>query len=124
MKKLKVVWICHFSNKVIRERLPLSSRNLSNFLRKLIGKQYINYSDFAPWVNTQIQEFEKFNDIELHIIAPHSGLKHFKYEFELKGVYYHFFRHELPLLCDSILNKLMNRKTIHFRLNRFCVNNL
>lgn len=102
--------------------LPLSARRFSNILRKLIGKQYINYSDFAPWINTQIKEFEKLNDIELHVIAPHSGLKYFKHEFQMNGIYYHFFRHDWPLQFDAILSKLIKKKTRRFRLSRLRVN--
>jgi hypothetical protein len=91
MKKMKVVWICHFSNQYIRERLSLSNRSFSNSIRRLFSKPIVNYIDFAPWVSNQIKEFEKFNDIELHIIAPHYGLKRFKHSFKMNGVYYHFF---------------------------------
>ena len=62
MEKLKVAWICHFSNEKVREKLPLSKMRASNFLRIIFGKTKFKYGDFAPWVNNLITEFEKFKD--------------------------------------------------------------
>ncbi len=123
MMSIKAVWICHFSNQQIRERLPLSKRIFSNAIRVFLGKNAISYGDFAPWITNQIYEFEKFDDVELHVIAPHAGLTRFTYEFEMKSVFYHFFKPELPFLLDKIVNKLFGRKQRTFRLNRFIVKN-
>jgi len=106
-KKLKVVWICHFSNKEVREKLPLSEMKFKNHIKKLCGKKSSGYSDFAPWISNLIREFKNFNDIELHIIAPFSGLKNFTYEFEISGVYYHFYK-PLPGLL-TLHNSLINQ---------------
>ena len=80
MVKLKVIWICHFSNKEVRERLPLSKMKVKNSIKSLLGKK-INpgYSDFAPWVSNLIKEFEKFDEVELHVVSPFSGLTHLKH---------------------------------------------
>jgi len=106
MQKLKVVWICHFSNKDIRERLPLSKMRVKNTIKFLLGKQ-INqgYSDFAPWVSNLIKEFEKFDDIELHVISPFSGLTSLTHEFELNGISYHFYHPDLPILHFNLRDK-------------------
>jgi len=115
MEKIKVVWICHFSNQQIRKRIPLSKLHFSNLLRRLVGKPAFNYHDFAPWVTNLIKEFEKFNDVELHVIAPHYGLIRYTSEFELNGVYYHFFKPDLPLLFVNFPERLC------LRVNRFLV---
>jgi glycosyltransferase involved in cell wall biosynthesis len=83
MNKIKVVWICHFSNTEIREKLPLSKK----------GK---NISDFALWITNMIIEFKKFEDIELHIISPHRGLKQYSYSFEKDGICYYFYKDDMP----------------------------
>jgi glycosyltransferase involved in cell wall biosynthesis len=83
MKKLKVVWICHFSNESVRDKLPLTKK----------GK---NVGDYASWVTNLIEEFEKFDNIELHIISPHQGLKIPLYFYESNGIHYHFFCPEYP----------------------------
>ena len=89
---MKVVWICHFSNQNVREKLPLSKMKLRNIIKTLLGKKIQQcYSDFAPWITNQIKEFEIIHGIELHVIVPHSGLKRFTHEFEMNHIYYHFF---------------------------------
>lgn len=99
MEKLKVVWICHFSNEEIRKRLPLSEMKLKNWIKTLLGKQINNgYSDLAPWVTNLIKEFEKYDDVELHVISPFLGLTHFTYEFRMNNVNYHFFSPAVPFL--------------------------
>ena len=98
-EKLKITWICHFSNNEIRERLPLSEKKLLKCIKFLLGRENKHsYNDFAPWVTNLIKEFEKFDDIELHIIAPFVGLKYFTSEFEINGVFYHFFKPDLPII--------------------------
>ena len=64
MNKLKVIWICGFSNPEIRAKLLLATKN--------------KYSDSAPWVTTLIKEFQNMDEIELSIISPHKGLKSFR----------------------------------------------
>jgi len=53
-KKLKIVWICHFMNQSIKEklRIPYAVKEL------------------APWITLGVDEFKKRNDIDLHLIAP------------------------------------------------------
>ncbi len=119
---LKAAWICHFSNKNVRERLPLSKMRIKNFLKRILGRQVkSNYKDGAPWVNNLIKEFENFTDVELHVIAPHKGLKKFTCEFEMSGVHYHFFKPDKPLFSDRVIDALFRRKQRKYRLNRFFI---
>jgi len=120
-EKIKVAWICHFSNEKVREKMPLSKRRFLNGLKKLLDMQPYVYNDFAPWVNNLINEFEKFEEVELHIIAPHAGLSQFKYSFEMNGIYYHFFKPELPLYLDIPLSRLPHQEKRRFLLNRLWV---
>jgi len=110
MKKIKVAWICHFSNQDVRNRLPLSDYRLINMINKLIGKKnQLRHKDFAPWVNNLIKEFEKFEDIELHVIAPKYGLKQFNVKFEMNGVFYHFFKPDIPIIHVDLLSKIFKK---------------
>lgn len=121
-KKLKVAWICHFSNAKIREKLPLSKLTFLNTLRLLFGKNKKDYyTDFAPWVNNLIKEFEKFSDIELHVIAPFRGLKLFDYEFEMNGVFYHFYKCDLPIIHLSLSSKFYSWIKPKLIQNRYLV---
>lgn len=81
---IKVVWLCHFSNSEIRKSLPLSKR--------------INYIDFAPWISSLLRIFELNKEIELHVIAPHNGLKRMTFSFKKKNIHYHFFKPDLPFI--------------------------
>lgn len=80
-EKLKIVWICHFSNQEIQEYLPL----------------WKNSNEFASWIPNMIVGFEKRNDVELHIVAPHIYLKR-NTSFFLRGIYYHFISFGLPII--------------------------
>jgi glycosyltransferase involved in cell wall biosynthesis len=120
--KLKVVWICHFSNEEVRARLPLSKMKVHNTIRYILGKKKNDgYSDFAPWVTNLIKEFEKFNDVELHIISPFYGLKYFTSEFEMNRVFYHFYLPEIPIIHFNLPTALTWRGKPKFLLNRYFV---
>ncbi len=121
-EKLKIVWICHFSNKEIRDVLPLSNKKTLNFLKSILGKEKIaNYVDFAPWVTNLIREFEKFDDIELHIISPFRGLKRLTYESDKNGVFYHFYKPDLPLIHAELPDKFHWGGKPRFLQSRFLV---
>ena len=77
---LRVVWICHFSNAHIQEKLKV---------RKKIA-------EFAPWISLGIEEIKKREDIELHIISPHRWIIRKKY-FSENNIHFHFFNPGIPL---------------------------
>ncbi len=78
--KLKVVWICHFTNENIQNKLNV---------RKKIN-------EFAPWITLGIEEAKKRKDIELHIVAPHRWIIRNK-EFIEENIHYHFFNPGIPI---------------------------
>lgn len=122
---MKIVWICHFSNKQIQNKLNLSKRNIISFIKGLIGKKSkIQYKEFAPWVSNLIKEFEHFEDVELHVISPHFGLHGNVREFDINGVQYHFFEPEGLSLTGKLRNKffLTGKKT--YKSNRKIVREL
>jgi glycosyltransferase involved in cell wall biosynthesis len=118
MKKLKIVFICHFSNWEIRKALPLSSFGIKNYLKKILGKEVWNYSDFAPWITILIKEFEKFENVELHVVSPHVGLKYHLAEFSNDRIYYHFFKPDVPLLHTNWPSYFRNYASPNFGRNR------
>lgn len=123
MSKIKIAWICHFSNKKVRENLPLSSLWFVNVLRFILGKKgkLSPNIDFAPWISVLIKEFEKIDDVELHVIAPHIGLKKLTCTFEMNGVYYHFFKPGLSQILVIVLRVVFRRQERKYRINRFLV---
>lgn len=81
IEKIKVVWICHFSNLEIQKRLPLVKQ----------------LPQFAPWISLLINEFENHPEIELHVISPFEWLKRDS-ELEINGISYYFFRTGIPFI--------------------------
>ncbi|MDY0173631.1 MAG: glycosyltransferase family 4 protein [Bacteroidales bacterium] len=121
MKKIKVVFICHFSNSEIRNQLALSKLCFINKVREIFGKGVaFNHKDFAPWITNYIKEFEQFNDVELHIVAPHYGMKRLTTKFKLKNTFYYFFRPEFLPILSRVFRKL-NMDSKNFRLNRLLI---
>jgi glycosyltransferase involved in cell wall biosynthesis len=120
MKKIKVVWICHFSNKEIRNKIPLSRLLFRTAIRKFLSKKGDLYHDFAPWVTNLAIEFEKFEQIELHILSPHIGLSKLMHSFQIRNINYHFFKPDVFDFIDYPLSKIFkfNKK---YYLNRYLV---
>jgi glycosyltransferase involved in cell wall biosynthesis len=105
--RLKVVWICHFSNSNIQGKLKINHR----------------IPEFAPWITLLIELFKNEN-IELHIISPHEYLKSYK-TFSDNNIYYHFYNSGIPFwgrhwpaifkfdyLTGFFTNKLIVRKIV------------
>ena len=84
MSKLKILWICHFSNPEVQSKLPIWKR----------GKM------FASWIPNIIKGFEGNNEIELYIISPHNYLKK-QTKYIHNNVHYHFLPYGIPILNRS-----------------------
>lgn len=109
MEKIKVVWICHFSNRQTRAKMQLSSnRFFYRLIKKITRKDAKNdsYNDIAPWISILIQEFEKMNNVELHVISPQIGLKGIASEFEINGVFYHFYNPDISLFLSQLIKNV------------------
>ncbi len=109
-KKLKVVWICHFTNDTIQQHL----------------KPRKKVAEFAPWITFGIKEAEKRNDIELHIVSPHKWISK-NIEFKLNNIYYHFFNPGIPFYgrhwpsffrVDIFTNFWLNKKQVKNFINK------
>lgn len=92
---MKIVLIAAFSNREIRDQLTFYGS--SSLFKKIVGLFHLpprvwEFKDCASWIPSIISEVEKQKNIELHVIGPHIRLAHSVEEFELRGVYYHFFR--------------------------------
>lgn len=114
-KKIKVAMICHFSNSGVREHLPLGNRKLYTFIRKVLrmpGKRQ-GYGDLAPWDTYIIESVKQRDDIDLHVISAHAGLKKNKVSFEDGGVHYTFLKCEYA----TFLKKVISYDDLWRRLN-------
>ena len=121
MTKLKVVWICHFSNNLVRKHLDESVSLLELIVRKII-KRPLKACDFAQWNTNAIREFEKFtDDVELHVISPGYVMKNYESVFVENGIHYYFFKDESSLF-DKVVNKFYGR-TPSYKKNRAYIKN-
>ena len=107
-KKIKVAVICHLSNADIRAKLPIRMGWLDKLVLGLLRKtSYYNMPDFAVWNSNLIDEISAYTDkIEMHIIAPHKYLQNKTYEFEEKGVYFHFYKSKEGTIIYHVVKNL------------------
>ena len=106
-EKIKVVWICHFSNELIRKHLSFDTSSIWYLVQKLLKK--LPYYDYAVWNTNGIKEFEKYSkEVELYVISPHKGLAK-DVRFECKGINYFFFKSEDDNLFDQLLQRITHR---------------
>ena len=106
---VKVVWVTHFSNKEIREKVFFRKRFIEVFFRTLMKRPMSIDMDYCFWVTKSIKEFEKFKDVEVHIVSPLYGMVKRNQEFDIKGVYYHFFRPDDDSFFYRILKNIFKK---------------
>ena len=114
-EKLRLAMICHFSNSEIRGHLPLDNRRLYEIARKILrmpSKGRV-YGDIAPWDSNIIDGLRGREDVELHVVSAHTGLKKCVVSFNLNNVNYSFVR------CDeaTLLKRLVPNPSIWLKLN-------
>lgn len=91
-ERIKVVWLCQFSNPEVREHLKYRLPFIERIVRKLKHREFPPPADYCQWVTNAIREFEKFDDVELHVIAPVLKLSRREMRFALNGIHYYFYR--------------------------------
>lgn len=112
MAKLKIVWFCSFSNKLVRNYLNQGVGLIEFIVRKIIKRPFKVY-DFAQWNTNAIKEFEKFtDDVELHVISPGYFMKDDESSFEENGIHYYFFKDERSF-WGTVINKFVDRKILY-----------
>lgn len=121
-KKIKVVWICHVQNPMLREKIPVGVSKIEHVVRKIIQKPEITFCpDVAQWITNGAKEMESFQDeVELYIVSPGYALKDEYFEFMEKGVYYCLYRNEDYEFWKILKNKLFHTqyKTLYKKNRR------
>ena len=87
MSKMKIAMVCHFSNPKIREAVKWCRRGPGG--------------DMAIWNTLLIEELEKRDDIELHVIAPRYRMKGMTQKFMLGKTHYYSYNPGVPILNIS-----------------------
>lgn len=117
-RKIKVVWVCHFSNEKVRSHIRFSTLYYKRFFLLFKRKFRIKWQDFAIWNTNAIREFEKYDDIDLTVIFPHLGIKGKKQSFSINGINYICFRSEEDYLFPFLRNKLFHTFEKEYSHNR------
>ena len=118
IEKIKVVWLCHFSNAFVHEKLDLRRDYMIDLILRITHKPAnTNVPEFANWITNGIREFNKFDDVELHVVSPYPYLKGSIQEFEANGIYYHFFQSEENSLKTYLYRRLFRPAVIKIHRN-------
>lgn len=109
-KRIKVVWICHVQNPMLREKIPVGVSKLEHIVRKILHKPEItSCPDVAQWITNGAYEMQSFQDeVELYIVSPGYALKDRYFEFVENGVHYCLYRNE-----DYEFGKILKNKLFH-----------
>lgn len=81
MEKLKVVWLCHFSNAEIQSHL----------------KPFKKLNEFAPWISNTLKVLEGDSRFEVYVISPHEYIRGI-HKFTIRGIHYYFYNAHMPIL--------------------------
>ena len=117
-KKLKIVWVCAFSNNEVRRHYYTNVGFLMKLVNKLLRGKTSSAQDYGVWNTYGIAEMEKREDVELHIVSPIRYLTEREKQFEINGVYYHYFRDENSSFFRQIWFQLFTKHKSLFKRNR------
>ncbi len=102
-ERLKVVWLCHFANKEMKDYFSTPKVN-----------------EFAPWINELINLFKGRSEIELHIVSPNVFTNR-DCSFMKDGITYHFYKHIPFLYYNTFIKKVYNKLLIENLTNYFWI---
>lgn len=116
--KIKVVWICHFSNSDTRNNTQINRAYYRKVLCSLMRRPCKVWNDFAMWITNAIKQFEKFSEIDLTVVFPYPGIKGKVQKFDIKSIHYVAFRSEKDNLLSFLKSKLHKDYNCKYRKNR------
>ncbi len=122
-KKLKVLWICHFSDIKIRDHINFAPLYFKKFLGIIKKRETLEYRDTAVWVSNAIKEFEKYDDIDLTVVFPHLAINGTYQEFTNNKIHYKCFRSEDDCLVSFIKKRFFHKSEKIYRNNRRIISN-
>lgn len=105
MHKIKVVWICWFVNQKVHSRIKVKIPFWKRILKRQESKTLFN--EIARWNTNALNEFEKFEDVELHVICPFFNMVNSLEEFMVDNVHYHIYKNQLDFLSFVIKAKFV-----------------
>jgi len=118
MKKLKIAYICYYSNAELRKILHQHIPWWESFGRRIMHISPPKLVDHGIWNENAIREIEKYDDLEVHVINPQKFISQNDICFELRGIHYHIFRDEDSFLSMRIKTALRLNKRGAYSKNR------
>lgn len=123
-RKIKVVWICHFSNEDVRRQLRFSRCYFVNLIRKMAGSPLAGREDCGIWNANAVREITKYGDIELSVIMPFYGIRGRLQQFDFCGVRYYCYRSQDDYLLPFLKAKILHKYETDFLKNRDLIKKL
>ncbi|QFG53741.1 glycosyltransferase [Chryseobacterium sp.] len=117
-EKIKVAMICSFSNPMVRKHYKTKVNPVLRYILNKKGQSTNENVDSAVWNTNAIREFEKIEEVELHVITPVRYLSEKEVQFTINGVHYHFFRDENSGLFSQIYYQVFSKHKSLFPGNR------
>ncbi len=122
---MKIVWLCSFSNSKVRDHLEIGIPKIIRWMYKIAtGHAPFNTMDFGVWNTNAIREFEKYDELELHVISSCSFLKKRLQEFEINGIHYHFYRDEKSEFLKMVCKQFFKPTNDEYKQNRRIIKKL
>lgn len=107
-KKMRVVWLCNFTNKEIQGIL----------------KPYRPIIEYGFWIPEALKVVEGDSRFDIHVISPHYWIKH-QTDFKLRGIHYHFFNPFIDKCRHLFHNRLYDVGALtDYRRNTQIISNL
>ena len=120
--KIKVAWICVFSNEFIRKRLKFRFYSRHYISSKI--KKESPFKDIAQWITNGINEIENIENIELHVISFHSLLIKKRNTFTHNNITYHILRSEDDYIFNKFKNKISKKQFCSYDKNSLLISNI
>ena len=118
MEKVRVVWICHFSNEQIRSHQCLNNNIIWKLVKRAFGKTDKKEQDFAIWISNGIKEFEKYKDVELTVVFPHAGIRGLYQKFTINSINYICFNSRYDSIISYLSIFFLNRNVSNYKISR------
>lgn len=116
--KIKAVWICSVSNPTLRSNLDLRIPWWRRLLIRMTGKgKPEDIADYAQWNSNAIEEFEKIEEVELHVIFAHRQMRNNVQRFKERNICFYAVRGDDCTIMGSIRSRLYGTQWIFDRSN-------
>lgn len=95
MRKIKIVWLCHFANEETSKRLGINTQPM-----------------IAPWINELILLFRNRDDVEIVIVSPNYYSNTAK-DFFISNIHVYLFKYK-----PKVLPRVAYNLTFNYRISR------